>query len=129
LKMPFKGLFGGKKSRLGSGGLEIEDYFNEMTVRDGKIVEDDSATYVKSVRLESDGGGVDNALAEIEKGNLVILNVRALLPNRTLLMQIVHEIRDTCLDVDGDIARVSEDKILIVPNGFRIASGGETPRE
>ena len=76
----------------------------------------------KPLDLDSDGKGVGNVLAELEKKNIVVLNVKNLLHNRVLLRGIVKDLRDACVEMDGDIGRISEDKLLIVPAGMRIIS-------
>ncbi|MFH0862250.1 MAG: hypothetical protein V1875_04390 [Candidatus Altiarchaeota archaeon] len=42
--------------------------------------------------------------------------------NKQLLKGIVKDLRDACVEMDGDIGRVSEDKLLVVPTGMRIVS-------
>jgi len=113
---------GGDGSRRGKEEIDIEDYLNDLSVRDGKIIESEDVTYVKPLELDSDGKGVGNVLAELEKNNIVVLNVRNLLHNRALLKGIVKDLRDACVEMDGDIGRISEDKLLIVPSGVRIVS-------
>jgi len=123
--MVFKKLLsggGGSDDSFGSEEIDIEDYLNDLSVRDGKIIESEDITYVKPVELDSDGKGVGNVLAELEKNNIVVLNVRALLHNKGLVRGIVKDLRDACVEMDGDIGRVSEDKLLIVPSGMRIVS-------
>jgi SepF-like predicted cell division protein (DUF552 family) len=117
--MPFRGLFGKGDSR--GGDIDVEDYLNELSIRDGRIVEDKNVTYVKSVMLDAEGKGIGTVVSELERGNIVVLNVKALLANRVLLREIVKELRDACMDLDGDLGRVSDEKILIVPAGMRIA--------
>jgi uncharacterized protein len=122
--MVFKKILGksGKSDIYGSGEIDIEDYLNDLSVRDGKIIESEDITYVKPLSLDGDGKGIGNVLAELEKTNIVVLNVRNLLGNRTLLRNVIKDLRDACVDMDGDIGRVSEDKILVVPQGMRIVS-------
>ena len=119
------------KKLLGGGGgseepmgdeIDIEDYLNDLSVRDGKIIESEDITYVKPLDLDSDGKGVGNVLAELEKNNIVVLNVRNLMHNKVLLKGIVKDLRDACVEMDGDIGRISEEKVLIVPAGMRIVS-------
>jgi len=38
-----------------------------------------------------------------------------------LLREIVRELRESCVEMDGDIGRISEEKVLIVPTGMRIS--------
>ncbi|MFH1055446.1 MAG: cell division protein SepF [Candidatus Altiarchaeota archaeon] len=120
------------KKILGGGGgddprkdeIDIEDYLNDLSVRDGKIIENEDVTYVKPLELDGDGKGVGNVLAELEKTNIVVLNVKNLLHNKTLLKSIIKDLRDACVEMDGDIGRISEDKLLVVPSGMRIISKG-----
>ena len=123
--MVFKKLFsggGGGGDSRGKEEIDIEEYLNDLSVRDGKIIESEDVTYVKPLDLDSDGKGVGNVLAELEKKNIVVLNVKNLLHNRVLLRGIVKDLRDACVEMDGDIGRISEDKLLIVPAGMRIIS-------
>ncbi len=109
-------------SRPGDEDVNVEDYMKDMTIREGKIIEDENVTYVKPMELDAEGTGIGNVLSELERRNVVILNVKALLHNKTILRAIVKELRDASLDMDGDLARISEEKILLVPNGMRIVS-------
>lgn len=124
--MVFKKLLGKRgdsdNSSINPDEIDIEDYLNDLSVRDGKIIENEEITYVKPLELSADGKGVGNVLAELEKSNIVVLNVRAIIGNKVLLKSIVKDIREACTDMDGDIGRVSEDKLLIVPSGMRIVS-------
>jgi len=113
---------GGDDPRRGRDEIDIEDYLNDLSVRDGKIIESEDVTYVKPLELDNDGKGVGNVLAELEKKNIVVLNVKNLLHNKNLLKSIVKDLRDACVEMNGDIGRISEDKLLIVPDGMRIIS-------
>ncbi len=125
--MVFKKFLGGG----GGGGdaprkdeIDIEDYLNDLSVRDGKIIESEDVTYVKPLDLDNDGKGVGNVLAELEKTNIVVLSIKNLHSNKTLLKSIVKDLRDACVEMDGDIGRISDDKLLIVPQGMRIVGKG-----
>jgi len=104
--------------------IDIEEYLNDLSIREGKIIERDDITYVKPVDLDREGGGLAQAMRELEKDNIVVLNVRNLLDNKLLLRKIVKDLRDTCLDLDGDLGKISDEKILIVPAGMRIVHRG-----
>lgn len=126
--MAFKGLFG--KGKDEGGDIDIEDYLNELSIRDGKIIEREDVTYVKPVVMDAEGKGVGQVVNELEKNNIVVLNVRALLHNKVLLREIVKELRDACVELDGDLGKISEEKILVVPTGMRISHvESSTPEE
>ncbi len=122
--MVFKKLLGGGGGDNGPflGEIDIEDYLNDLSVRDGKIIENEDVTYVKPLDLDGEGKGVGNVLAELEKENIVVLNVAALLHNKVLLKSVVKDLREACIEMDGDIGRISEEKLLVVPQGMRIVS-------
>ena len=120
---PWRKIFGGGgggSGRSGDEDIDIEEYLNDLSIRDGRVIENEDITYIKPIDLDSEGKGVGDVLAELEKSNIVVLNVKALLHNKVLLRNIVKELRDVCIQMDGDIGRVSEEKILVVPAGMRI---------
>jgi len=111
-------IFGGKKSM---GDVDVETILNELSVRDGKIIERDDITYVKSLTLDSEGKNVDAVLRELNKGNVVILNVHTVSHNKLLLRGVVKDLRDAASGMNGDLARLSEEKIIILPGGMKIS--------
>lgn len=120
--MPFKKLF--RREEAFDEDVDIENYLNEMNIREGKIIEREDITYVKPIDLDNEGGGVDEAMRELEKNNIVVLNVKNLLNNKMLLRESVKKLRDVCIEMDGDIGRISHEKILLVPSNMRIVHRG-----
>ena len=105
--------------------IDIEDYLNDLSIREGKIIEREDITYIKPMDLDAEGKGIGKIIKEVEKNNIVMLNVKEVLHNKILLRKIVKELRDMCIDLDGDIGRVSETKILVVPKGMRMVHRGK----
>ncbi len=118
--MPFK-RFLRKTEEPSEESIDIENYLNDMSIREGKIIEREDITYIKPIDLDKDGSGVDEVITELEKRNIVVLNVKYLLHNKMLLREIVKKLRNICIELDGDIGRISHEKILLVPGGMRIA--------
>ena len=54
----------------------------------------------------------------------MVLNIRALLHDKTLMREVVQELKDTAEELDGDIGRISKEKIILVPTGMRISHRG-----
>jgi SepF-like predicted cell division protein (DUF552 family) len=121
--MPFKRFFR-RAEKEGDEEIDIEDYLNELNIREGKIIEREDVTYVKPIDLDNEGNGVDEAIRELEKNNIVVLNVKQLLHNKILLRDVVKQFRELCIDLDGDIGRISNEKILLVPGSMRIIHRG-----
>ena len=120
--MPFKKFF--RREDIPEEDVDIEHYLNEMNIREGKIIEREDITYIKPIDLDNEGCGVDEAIRELEKSNIVVLNVRNLLNNKMALRESIKKLRDVCIELDGDIGRISHEKILLVPANMRIAHRG-----
>lgn len=118
--MVWKRILGRSEEEEEEEEIDIEDYLNDLSIREGKIIEREDITYVKPVDMDNEGKGIGNVIKELEGGNVVVLNVKQVLNNKLLLRNIVKELRDTCIDLDGDIGRISHEKILVVPAGMRI---------
>ncbi len=119
--MVLKDIFG-KKEKVRSHGdeIDIENYLSDLSIREGKIIEREDVTYVKPIDLDSEGKGIGVVIKELEKGNVVVLNIKHVLSNKILVRNIVKELKDTVEDLDGDIGRLSAEKLLLVPGGIRI---------
>lgn len=120
--MPFKKFF--RREEPMEEDIDIEDYLNEMSIREGKIIEREDITYIKPIDLDNEGAGIEDAIRELEKNNIVVLNVKQLLHNKMLLRDIIKKLRDVCIEIDGDIGRISHEKILLVPTSMRIVHRG-----
>lgn len=120
--MPFKKFF--RREEAVEEDVDIEDYLNEMSIREGKIIEREDITYIKPIDLDNEGAGIEDAIRELEKNNIVVLNVKQLLHNKMLLRDIIKKLRDVCIEIDGDIGRISHEKILLVPTSMRIVHRG-----
>ena len=108
-------LFGGKKEEL-----DIEEFLNSLGSEEEFEEEEEAQRYVKPLQLTS-ATDVNTVLAELNKGNIVLLNIRPLATKNTVLLrEVVTRIKDSVLEMGGDIARTSEYQILITPPGIRI---------
>lgn len=99
--------------------IDIEDFLNNLDVEEETLYEDADA-YVKplSLQVEDDVGSVVN---EAKAGNIVLLNISDLAKRNALkLRELVTEIKDQISDIDGDIARISHDRVLVTPSKVKI---------
>ena len=65
---------------------------------------------------------IEKVTDELKKGNIVLLNIEPLYKKNTIkLRQAVSELKSTITDINGDIARLSEHKVLVTPSGVKIA--------
>lgn len=82
--------------------------------------------HVKAVKLTFKGEGMDEALQEVASGNIVLLNVKAMLGSSVLrrnLVRIVVRVKDrVCSSFGGDVGQVSDGILLLTPRGIIISS-------
>ncbi len=108
-------LFGGKKEEV-----DIEEFLNSLGEEEELEEEEEAQRYVKPMQLAS-AADYDAIMAEINKGNIILLNIRPLSTKNTVLLKdVVTRIRDAVLEMGGDIARISEFQIIITPPGIKI---------
>ena len=119
--MVLKRIFGKKEAPKATEDIDIENYLSDLSIRDGKIIEREDVIYVKPIELDGEGKGVGTVIKELEKGNIVLLSIRNVMENQLLLRNITKELAETVEDLDGDIGRLSMEKILLVPEGIHIA--------
>ncbi len=105
------------KRILGMG--EEKDINIDKYLTDSEADKDD-LIYVKSIDLDGEGNAIDMVLKEMEDKNIVILNLGNVLPKKALLGRIIQRLKDTCTDIDGDMGRISNERIMIVPAGIKI---------
>lgn len=101
-------------------GVGLDDYLENMGVHDGDLLDEDKYTYIKSFNCDSPQIIMD-VERELKKNNIVILNVANLMhSNRPMLKKIVDDLRKLESKMYGDLGRISEDKLMVVPRDFRI---------
>jgi len=75
--------------------------------------------YVKSLALQSDND-LRTVQEELGGKNMVLLNISALSRNPAKLKLAVTKLTDYVRSINGDIARIDEDKILLTPANVKI---------
>lgn len=114
--MVLKKLFGIKDREE---DIDIDRYMDNLTMSEAEFIERDDITYVKPVDIDKEGN-IDAVLTEIGKRNIVVLNVRDILNDKALLRKVIRNMEDVCTDINGDMGRISYEKILVVPQGIKI---------
>lgn len=110
----------GKSKKADEQPVDVEKYLRSLRVSGEGFIEEEGVTYVKSVNLTKDTA-VEDTSKEIDKGNIVILNISDLLWSPVALKDKVNRVREHCVSSGGDMCRISEAKIMIVPRGIEIA--------
>ena len=114
----------GVLGRLKMGGAreaDIEEYLNTLGLEEDDLLEEHADMWVKPLVLE-DVVDIERVSDELKKGNMVLLNIEPLYKKNTIkLRQAVSEIKGSVHEINGDIARLSDTKVLITPANVKIA--------
>lgn len=105
----------------GDKGVDVEDYLDTLGVEEDDLLEEHANMWIRTQLLE-DVSDVEKINEEVKKGNIVLLNIEPLYKkNMIKLRQVVSELRSTVTEINGDIARLSEYRLLITPSGVKVA--------
>lgn len=97
----------------------IEEFLNNLDVSEEAMYENADA-YVKPISLLAEKD-VEVVSEEIKKGNIVLLNIGDLAKRNVLkLRDLVNSVKDEASKIDGDIARISADRVLVTPSKVKI---------
>jgi len=100
--------------------VDLDEYLDGIGLHEGELLDEESYTYVKSLVATSPDVLADVA-REVKKGNIVILDTESLSQtNRLSLKKLISDLKNLEGEINGDMGRISETKILIVPTDFRI---------
>ncbi|MEA1924284.1 MAG: cell division protein SepF [Candidatus Altiarchaeota archaeon] len=99
--------------------IDIEAYLSELDIREGKIIEREDVIYIKPLDIKGDES-VEEVKAELDKNNIVVANIKTILSDKLLLREMVGKLKKASTDVGGDLGRISDQKILVVPSGMKI---------
>ena len=98
---------------------QIEDFLNNLDVSEESMYENADAL-VKPMSL-ADDANVQKAIEEIKKGNILLLNISELQKRNALkLREYISAIKEAAGQIDGDIARISIDRVLVTPAKVKI---------
>jgi len=102
-----------------SGDVDIEEFLNNLDVSEEEMYENADA-YVKPLFLKANTD-LKMIAKELKDGNLVLLNVSDLVKRNPIrLKEQVGKLRRFVEDIDGDVARISEDQLILTPSRIKI---------
>ncbi len=105
----------------GKQEADIEEYLNTLGLEEDDLMVEHADMWVRPYSLE-DIMDVEKVSSELKKGNIVILNIEPLYKRNAIkLRQAISELKGTVQDINGDIARITEQKVLLTPSGVKIA--------
>lgn len=100
----------------------IEDAMNSLEDEELDVLHTPADYYVKPLSLNAEG---DFALVEgeLKAKNVVLLNIAPMANNPAKLKEGLSKLSAITLSVGGDIARISQEKILLTPARMEIVKG------
>jgi len=102
-----------------SKDMDVEEYMDTMEMENVDLLHEAADFYVKPVALESEAD-VKVIQDELKQKNIILLNITPMMRNQAKLRAIVKDLSDFAKKIDGDIARIDNEKILITPRKAKI---------
>jgi len=100
-------------------GVDIEDFLNNLDDVEEESY-DDADAFVKPMDLVVDSD-VEAIINEAKQGNIVLMNISDLSKrNAVKLKELIGVIKVEVKAIDGDIARISQGRVLITPSKVKI---------
>ncbi len=99
--------------------LDIEDFLNNLDTEEENPYEDAEA-FVKPITLQGEQDK-DLIIDEAKKGNILLVNIADLSKRNAMkLKELVKGIKGGIEDIDGDVARISQERIIVTPSKVKI---------
>lgn len=115
MKWPFAKNLGGEED------VDVDSYMKELTMGTGKLPEEENYTYLKSIRVSNEAD-LERISKELRRGNIVVMNISELFSDKGKLRVVIEKVRGLVQEINGDICKVSNEKLLLVPEGMEIVA-------
>ena len=108
-----------KKMSHGAEDVELDEIIYSLDQPE-EVDSYDADVLVKTINLV-DEVNLEDTLNELKGGNIIILTIGELMKrNFVRLKQYMDKVKDAVISLDGDIARISEDKLIVTPTRIKI---------
>ncbi|MBI4210768.1 MAG: cell division protein SepF [Candidatus Diapherotrites archaeon] len=99
--------------------LDIEDFLNNLDTEEEDPYADAEA-FVKPITLQAEKD-TDIVMEEVKKGNIMLVNIADLRKRNPMkLKELVSSIKSSIEDIDGDIAGISQERLIVTPSKVKI---------
>lgn len=102
-----------------SKDVNLEEYISAVEIENVDVLHEAADFYVKPIALESEAD-VSVIMEELKAKNIILLNVSPMSKQPNKLKQIIDNIKMFITKINGDIARIDNDKILLTPSKVKI---------
>ena len=107
-------------------GIDLEEYMNAAEMEDVDVMHEPADHYVKPVSLQQQTD-TDLIKKELNGGNIVLMNITEMSKRPNTLKGVVDELKSYAEKIDGDIARLDAEKILLTPSKIKIVKTKKAP--
>ena len=105
---------------LGVGkDTNLEEYMSTVEMENVDVLHEAADFYVKPIALESEND-VNVIMDELKARNIILLNGTPMAKQPNKLKQTIDNIKMFVTKINGDIARIDNDKILLTPSKVKI---------
>ena len=99
--------------------MNLEEYMNTVEMENVDVLHEAADFYVKPIALETEND-VHVIMDELKAKNIILLNVSPMSKQPNKLKQTIDNIKVFVTKINGDIARIDTDKILLTPSKVKI---------
>ena len=99
--------------------MDVEEYMDTMELENVDLLHEPADFYVKPVALESDAD-IKVIQDELKQKNIILLNITPMMRNQNKLKNLVNELKIFVVKINGDIARIDNEKLLLTPAKVKI---------
>ena len=98
---------------------KIEDFIDSAEMENVDVLHEAADFYVKPLALESEQD-LNLVTEELKQRNILIVNISSLKRNEAKLKMIADNLKSHVIKINGDIARLDENRILLTPSKVKI---------
>jgi uncharacterized protein len=99
--------------------VDLEDFLNNLDEVQEETY-DDADAFVKPMDLVVDAD-ITAIMGEVKNGNIVLVNIADLAKRNAMkLKELVSMVKEEVKAIDGDIARISQGRVLVTPSKVKI---------
>ncbi len=114
------GIFQHLSSALGvRREMNVEEFMSAAEAEEIDVMHQRADFYVKPIALQGDGD-LKIVEEELNNKNIVLLNITPIARNPAKLKAAVEHLRKFTGGINGDIARIDEDKVMLTPANVKI---------
>ena len=102
-----------------SKDMNLDDFMSAAEAEEVDVLHKEADFYVKPISLQRETD-VSIVEEELKSRNLVLLSITPFAKNQNKLKEVVSKLKTFVTEMNGDIARIDEDKILLTPHNVKI---------